>query len=351
MVAQAICPFLKDVNELKVRSLSGGLSNELFVISLGDKVDSSSSSSSHFTPVLVRIHPSEENALVDRDTENKLVAWLSKQGMAPMYFGRFENGRVEEFYPSVLPLKSQEMQLYAAKLGKALSAFHKLEVPESILAKPTSRIPDRFRTIDQWVASISTANQSGSEVMLCEQISTEWAWLREQLLLEPVGKNKVQSSAIQYIHGMVLTHMDCQSLNILKPTNACDGGGKIQLIDFEYAGWNPRAADLANTFCEFCDMNNLKADYKREYPSEICQNIFLEAYLEGSFLGKPPETALDVMRREIGRYTLLSHLGWAAWSIIMAGSAIDFDYIGYARHRMAGYQHHKEQFFSNDNAK
>jgi thiamine kinase-like enzyme len=319
---------------LEVRPLSGGLSNELFVVT----------SLSTLVSVLVRIHPPENHTIVDRDVENRLVAWLSQQGMAPIFYGRFENGRVEEFYADVSPLRSQEMKDYAPKIARVLSDFHRLEVPATILAKPTTNVPSWFLTVDEWVESIQHVHDT-TNLALCEKIATEWKWLRHWLLEEHALEDEAERGALRWVRQNVLTHMDGQSLNVLKQVNATNGQGPIRLIDFEYSGWNPRAADLANTFCEFCDMNNLKGDYETEFPCTQVQNDFLMAYLEGTSLQEPSDAVIRVLRQEIGRFTLLSHLGWAAWGVIMSRSVIEFDYIQYSRHRMDGYDHHKEQFF------
>jgi len=58
-VAQALCPFLKSHDNLTVTPLSGGLSNELFIVqqqssSKDDDEDSTKPNQS----VLVRLHPS-----------------------------------------------------------------------------------------------------------------------------------------------------------------------------------------------------------------------------------------------------------------------------------------------------
>lgn len=337
-VAIQICPFLVDRatnhavwsvddkaidSSLSVKPLSGGLSNELFVV--GDSV-------------LVRIHPDDGVSMVDRETENRLVAWLSRQHMAPIFYGRFENGRLEELYPNVQPLNCREMATYGASIARSLADFHSLVAPSDVLPKPTT--PSRYDVVDQWVRTIQ--DKTSPHNALLRQIAAEWTWLKVQLMTEPSS-----SKALRFIRQMVLTHMDCQSLNILKVGKDCHSSS-IRLIDFEYAGWNPRAADIANTFCEHCDMNNINADYEKEYPSEEVQNTFLIAYLERC---QPDllhvESALATMRAEIGRFTLLSHLGWAAWSfaMIQEGSAIDFDYAAYAKHRMDGYEWGKKLFF------
>ena len=136
--------------------------------------------------------------------------------------------------------------------------------------------------------------------------------------------------------------MDAQSLNILRNSTA----EKFKLIDYEYAGFNPRAADIANTFNEYCDMNHLRANYETQYPNDNQQDQFLNAYLEtcGCTDG---ELDLATMKQEIGKHTLMSHLGWAAWSIVQNQiSNVEFEYLDYAKLRMEGYEFMKKRYFS-----
>ena len=91
-------------NTISILPLGGGLSNDLFTV----RDDGGT--------VLVRIHPEDKPksdsssgterrpSLVDRELENKLVAWLSTQGIGPIFYGRFRNGRIEEFFSDVMPL-------------------------------------------------------------------------------------------------------------------------------------------------------------------------------------------------------------------------------------------------------
>jgi ethanolamine kinase len=139
--------------------------------------------------------------------------------------------------------------------------------------------------------------------------------------------------------------MDAQSLNFLKSSNDFDD---LKLIDFEYSGMHPRAADIANTFCEYCDMNNLKGRWEEEYPTEAQQEEFLDAYLARC------EVEMDAASRqqfqhEVNKHALVSHLGWATWSVLQHSlSDIDFDYLAYARHRMDGYRYFKKKYWSEE---
>lgn len=139
-----------------------------------------------------------------------------------------------------------------------------------------------------------------------------------------------------------------------------------------------KAADIANTFCEYCEMTNLCADFDKEYPTLAQQESFFWHYLlradpprakqflmnaqrhqegENNFDGidehveGPPSDAewnlfCTALQHEVGRFSLLSHLGWAIWSVVKAKEedGVDFDYMAYARHRMDGYAWAKERF-------
>jgi thiamine kinase-like enzyme len=361
---------------ITIHPLTGGLSNELFVVK-----------TSHPQGVLVRIHPSSDNdsevgisgppakdehSVVDRETENKLAAWLSAQGIAPIYYGRFTNGRVEEFYPNMATLSWNEMPTYAPQIAMLMADFHRLQVPDEVLTKPTNGKRDckscQFAIIDGWLDTVknrfSTIAENNDKVeQLVQELAREWAWLKTQLAdTTPLASDslEVQVRARNFFRDVVLTHQDCQSLNVLRelsPTNVENNNNdnnSFKLIDFEYAGWNPRAADIANTFCEYCDMNNLRANFEADFPSEQNQNVFLQAYvqrvqpslaaeLSASCLWEP---FLATARNEVGRFTLQSHLGWAIWSVVKSKEdSIDFDYLAYAAQRMAGYRLFKSRYY------
>ena len=110
-------------------------------------------------------------------------------------------------------------------------------------------------------------------------------------------------------------------------------------------------------------MSNLRADYEKEYPTPAQQDNFFWQYLlqsdpvrakqfdedSSSSRGRGGDWNLfcTTLQREVGRFSLLSHLGWAIWSIVKAqedDGVLDFDYMVYARHRMDGYAWAKNKF-------
>ena len=232
-------------------------------------------------------------------------------------------------------------------------------------------------------------DSSKSQLVLLNQLQKEWDWVKQAFRRHYQEQQQQHEETFSSQAGalgreVVLTHMDCQSLNLLQSSHD-NSMTNIRVIDYEYAGLNPRAADLANTFCEFCNMNEIAAVWDEEYPAEAIQDQFLRAYLlekeeSSSSNSSPHPDFLAALRQEIGRYTLLSHLTWAVWSLIQAAnrsssispqqepkaeddneddaadtnndeSAVleeSFDYEAYARHRMDGYRYFKRRFWDTD---
>ncbi|CAN0564832.1 unnamed protein product, partial [Ectocarpus sp. 12 AP-2014] len=98
----------------------------------------------------------------------------------------------------------------------------------------------------------------------------------------------------------------------------------VSLIDYEYAGYNPRGFDVGNHFCEWM------ADYStaephvldlERYPSRQERRTFSRAYL-GAMNGVPHEevNADDVedFVKEADAYSLASHLLWAMWALLQS---------------------------------
>ena len=124
-------------------------------------------------------------------------------------------------------------------------------------------------------------------------LGEEWKPLQSKLFsaISSPPAGSVTAAARNFGGQVVLTHMDAQSLNLLVQMESHVSGTHehnaasvseipMKLIDYEYAGFNPRVADLANTFCEHCDMNNICAKYDAEYPTLEQQGYFLRAYVD-----------------------------------------------------------------------
>ena len=387
-VVEALCPFFPstaiDVQgndhegpPIRILPLEGGLSNELFVVE--STVDTSLS-------VLLRIHPSatqEGPGIVDREIENRLTAWLSRCNHgggdassasfpAPIFYGRFQNGRVEEFYPNHTPLSCSDMRTHGPSIARLLARLHRLNPPRDVL---DSHDGDVWLQMKVWrklaekqLRQHPEPNSSGDydrenhmhavdthHVVrdLLSLLQRECDWLKHTLT-----HRSITHPAERFGMQVVLTHMDCQPLNILRSyveddVHSPSGQGPLKLIDYEYAGRNPRVVDIGNTFCEYMDFNHFQGKWS-DYPSEDAQNAFLTAYLDESLEAwqapcnpSADDAYLIALRRLVSEYSLVSHLEWSLWSCAQHFlSNIQFDYLGYAKHRMEAYEYFKGQWFA-----
>jgi thiamine kinase-like enzyme len=136
---------------------------------------------------------------------------------------------------------------------------------------------------------------------------------------------------------------------------------RVQIIDYEYGGYNYCGFDVANHFCEHAGFD---FDLDRWYPGPPTQQRWLRAYLDragirlptagtysGASGGGEEEDAvtaafLEEMVRRVNEFALASHAWWGLWAIVQARhSPIPFDFIAYSRDRFRGYDKHKAAFF------
>ena len=108
-IVKTVCPLMQRVavEDISIRRFTGGLTNMLFLVT-GHEKNTAVTGKKH--ACLVRVNGSADtDVFVDRNIENKIFALVSSKGQAPKYFGRFLNGRVEEYYDDAVPLAPKDM--------------------------------------------------------------------------------------------------------------------------------------------------------------------------------------------------------------------------------------------------
>ena len=101
---------------------------------------------------------------------------------------------------------------------------------------------------------------------------------------------------------------------------------KLTLIDYEYAGWNPMAYDLANYLNEcsidnchpskngIAAVNNEMTDQERaDFLTHYLKLVYLASEQKASWEEYIAE-ALPVFDREVKQCRLLNHFMWAIWA-------------------------------------
>lgn len=207
----------------------------------------------------------------------------------------------------------------------------------------------------------------------------------------PSAQARIDAAA--FVYRVVYAHNDLLSGNILhvetpESIAACAADSssprvptgsptyhedRVQIIDYEYGGYNYCGFDIANHFCEHAGFD---FDLDKWYPTRETQYRWFRAYLNkigvaiptaasyssqqsavGSASGAAAAASedevsaafLDEMFIRSNQFALASHCWWGLWAIVQARhSPIDFDFITYSGERFKGYDKHKAMFFPHD---
>jgi len=292
------------LQDMEIAPLTGGITNQLYLVNLRPLK----------TKVIVRVFGEGTDEFLDRRVENVIFANLSSTGIGPKFYGLFGNGRVEGYLPSraLTPEETKRFE-YIPAIARSVAQFHS----QSIDGIPPDlclwRMLDKFLSLAQEAVNSSTNEEFRNSPVLQEiSVSTmrqQCDWLRDYFTN---NKHKIDSKLSissstdweaqgrEYGYTKVFAHNDLLSGNILlldsvspstTPASSTSSlvsqgtlfnGGQpaLILIDFEYAGFNVRAWDIANHFCGTCfvDLLNCIVCYYFTCLTnniEICMSICL----------------------------------------------------------------------------
>jgi choline/ethanolamine kinase len=121
-------------------------------------------------------------------------------------------------------------------------------------------------------------------------------------------------------------------------------------VDFEYAGYNYQAFDIANHFCEWMydyrssDPHKMKLNL---YPNENQQVDFLQSYIDAySTSVETHDNYLQKLKLDVYAFTLASHVMWGLWGLVQSGhSQINFDYLSYGMERLHRFRELKNEVY------
>lgn len=300
--------------------------------------------------VLIRIFGGE--GMIDRDVENSTFAAISKAGIAPKYYGRFGNGRIEEYYENIHTLQVEEMgnnKDVSKSIAIALATFHSTFTMPKYLQEyhNVNGPPSMWNQLYSWYEQASADNivyksnsdQERALALNVTQYYDELKWLQNAV----VPKN----SQIGFCHN------DLLAANILLDKSKSNNDPKIHLIDFEYGGMNYFSFDIANHFNEYAGGTSIAEKSTPNYslfPSYHQQYTFIRHYLQAyNNNGKEPtDDEIQSRLKEVESFLLVNHLYWGLWAVNQAateGSPNDdptkFNYLQYAKCRFTQYWYMK----------
>jgi choline kinase len=332
---------------IRVHRVSGSYTNAVFFVSCP--------SIPKTRTLLLRIYGASSGNLISRPRELHILHILSSQyHIGPKVYGTFDNGRVEEYFESsaltASDLRDPEISRW---IGARMAELHCVDI-ETIEGNKDGEgkgwdIAAR-KSIRSWlgpaqdVLDLPNVPESFRTEMDLNRFKEEWA-----AYLRKVSARDDPSGASR----RVFSHNDAQNGNLLRLTSPKEGTPEhrqIIVVDFEYASPNPASYDIANHFHEWT------ADYgssephlldARKYPSFEERRNFYIAYLEHSICKSdvPLDTQIMQFDEQVRLWSPASHAVWAMWALVQAREDMEngvtepeFDHLGYASCRMAGFR-------------
>lgn len=304
--------------EPKIERVSGGITNTLILVEY-----------SSTSKVLLRVFGAE--GMIDRDIENATFAALAKSDIAPGYWGRFANGRVESFLNGMRPLQVREMGEHGRNIAVALARMHRdFSVPSELEEFHPIHKPSLWTQLEEWLKQATAAlgkfktkrDSDKAASLNLPTLAEELHWLRGTQI--PKGAQ------------VVFCHNDLLAANIL--INEIDGS--IQLIDFEYGGINYSTFDIANHFNEYAGGPPHDPFPNYEWlPDSKRREEFIRQYLTTFLNQTPTDDVVERMLQELDGFLLVNHLYWGLWAVnqAFAEGCGEFDYMEYAVNRFKQY--------------
>ncbi|WVR09570.1 hypothetical protein IAU60_006639 [Kwoniella sp. DSM 27419] len=374
-------------SSIHLQKVSGALTNAVFFVSFNPAPDPTSPSESplltptmppsdpsHPPPLtpdmypptlLFRVYGPSSDALISREEELRILYVLSVQyHIGPKVYGTFQNGRVEQFFPS-RALIAQELRdpIVSRGVARRMRELHSVDLRLLGYEQGNKTEPMVWKCLDQWV-------------QLAEDVLTTVAGLggKWETWVESYGLHKIRGEVERYRqyveadagkgNGVVFAHNDTQYGNLLlldvDIPPEMPNHHKYIVIDFEYAAPNPRGYDIANHFHEWranyhhpTHSHSLRPHFP--YPNAQQREDFYRAYLsievgvgEGIIHKRKDVQAakVEALEREVRVWSPACSVFWSLWGIVQAeeqvvalmeqreGYVPEFDYLAYAIERL-----------------
>lgn len=301
---------LSDAPKVAVKNIASALTNMVYRIGLGEK------------RFLLRIYGRNVLHLIDREYETSVLARLAQHHIGPRLLGQFKNGRIEQWLDSTevgaAEVRDPETSRYIAR---RMREFH-----DHIGLVPRERGKlSCLVNFDSWAPALPHHKLTSAFRRFLGHITDYRHWLEKEGLLDGRHVSPTEIGA-----ELVLCHNDLQYGNLLR----VDGQEHLSLavIDFEYAGPNPRAFDLANHLCEWmADYHASPAHVQHadRYATAEQVDNFLREYLrfgrvirhdprDDRHVDAVPEEEIAGLRKQVDIWRPLAHAQWAVWGVVQA---------------------------------
>lgn len=247
------------ITNVDAQKISGGITNALYIVHLqfGSKRKT----------MILRLFGFGTEQFIDRKVENIVFSTLSKSGHGPTFYGLFETGRIEGYLPNVQSLEPTEMSHRAiyCPVAKQLVQLHSTSIPEIDMMQHDwlwGKLELFFQLASKLSFPDNITKQAQYDALNIPYMHKELSWYRNYIktLHENLTSSdlSIGNDFSGYSYGQrlalqrVLCHNDLLCGNIMRTSDidlSSSSSVDITLIDYEYAGYNYRAYDMANHFC------------------------------------------------------------------------------------------------------
>ncbi|KAF8758972.1 Choline/ethanolamine kinase [Rhizoctonia solani] len=316
-----------DPSLVKIAKVSGALTNAVFFVSYLF-IASTYRSTNCFTPYLrpFVLHPH-----FSADELHTLHLLSSNYRIGPRVYGTFQNGRVEEWFDSDT-LKKEDMRDAKSRwIAMRMRELHSVDVL-GIVGVSWNGQESLYKNIVSWQGAAQEtlvmleAKERKGEIPP-DMFGTKWE--------SEFGRSE-----------MVFAHNDAQYGNLLYANKLAPGKPehhRIIVVDFEYAGPNPAAYDIANHFHEWTADYHSDTPIASPVPSRSSSFHGSGSSSSINSLGVPSHHSssgslfpidLSTTRGQAELEEAISILDGQASDDITNGEISDFDYLAYAADRM-----------------
>ena len=413
-------------DQIVVSTISGGITNALYKVCVPSDPER--------LPLLIRVYGDKTEMLIDRAKDNVTFELLANKGFGVPYHGVFANGRIEGYLAAralePVEMGQREPNDLCGKIAVEVAKLHALDMPgdrskpviwdfldrwyetaaaarfdasssdpvEGAKAAAYERVnvpafgrgltwlktvlPSDGNSIGQGVlerrvSELSSSIASSGHSALCKSSTQSITALKVPTLADPVAQARVDAAAVAF--SVVFAHNDLLSGNVLlsEDHHQADGSpvvpsDRVQLIDYEYAGWNYFGFDVANHWAEHCGFER----YPSQYPPRELQYHWYRAYMRQRGVPVPTRATygaaaaaaaslipgaiaagiggeddvsaafLDELYVWTNRFAPLSDAFWGLWGVMQARySPIDFDFISFSERLARDFRVHIHEFW------
>ncbi|GCE98907.1 hypothetical protein ZYGM_002427 [Zygosaccharomyces mellis] len=345
-----------DRKKIKMTKITGAMTNVIY------KVEYPGHPS-----LLLRVYGRNIDTIIDREYELQVLARLSRRNIGPSLYGCFQNGRFEQFLENASTLGKDDIRDWktSQRIARRMKELH-TGVP--LMKSEREQGPACWIKIEKW---LDTIEQKGEQWINDVSNVQRWLMCRDW----PTFKRTVlryrdwlYSRGLPYVRqGLVFCHNDTQYGNLLlsspvipldnvdpvisNPKSASSSSttslfpqdsnvsleqilnppiqeqsqdSKLVVIDFEYAGANPAAYDLANHFSEWMyDYNSSQPDkcFTSQFPTREQMLNFLYSYVSHlrNNTAAPIDEEVKFYYNSIIKWRATPQLFWSLWGILQSG--------------------------------